>query len=706
MPRRIPNPEGPLPALPVPIPDPGFRLPREPVPSELRLPVRLFRGLRGGCYLIRYTPAASGPAGLHYDGTMRVERENNNTTASGDLYRHGAQVWAIPLRPSSSGRLPLPGNLSLSLNREPKPANGIPILPRGEYRYYLRVTQILEGTTIANSFTLGFDMHRFTAATNSWTNDGNCKAVMTWTTAPPGYPSGSDYLRGDLTDSSGATMGTFTMGWVSPYLRRAVVEIDRVGVSETTLDNGAGVNWRTIFDQVGWDVTVAQSDADVVEPSGASWSDAEMHAAMLARRAMSNLDGEWRYHVLCVRLIDSTSRGIMYDAYATDSNNVPREGAGIASHWTIPNTATWGHVKGLRFGTATAPYFRTAVHELGHAMGLYHNTVDMGVMNTTDVIAASAVPPTQFPDNVKWSHAPDDQKRLRHMPDVWVRPGGIPFGNDYSTTPISPTDLLEEAYGLTLEVSPLCEIVPLGAPVRIQFALVNTTDQPLPAPANLRLRTGFVQGKVVDPSGTVRQFLPLVRCVDEQPLDMLEPGARIEHSATLLRGPQGALFPVAGPYRVVVEVDWEIEDVTVGVTGETAMMVSAPENQAHAEAALRILATPDALLTLALGGDHLPEGIAAIQTGLDDEVLRPHYAVVEARRLGTRFGTRDANLEAAADLLDERTVLSSAEIASVAGLVEASALRTESTKRVAGLLADKASEVGASDEVVMKVRAL
>ena len=249
---------------------------------------------------------------------------------------------------------------------------------------------------------------------------------MNWKPAPAGFPSSSDYLEGDVKNSTGTIVGRLSMGWVSQYLRRATVEIDRVSVSEAPLDNGAGLDWKGVFDKVGWQVAVDVSDANVAEPSGAGWSDAEMHAGMLARRKATNLDGEWRYHVLAVRTIDSTPRGIMYDTGGTDSNNVPREGIGISSHWTIPNASPWGTVKGQRFGTSKAAYFRTAIHEVGHAMGLYHTTGDNGFMNTTDVIAASC--PSTFPACIKWEFHPDNQKQLRHYPDVFVRPGGAQFG--------------------------------------------------------------------------------------------------------------------------------------------------------------------------------------------------------------------------------------------------------------------------------------
>jgi hypothetical protein len=708
---RVPAPEEPPPALPDAIPDPAQRFPMTDEVIKAAVARRpdltawndlinsidslSFNSLRAGCYLIRYTPLQVSPLlnSLHYDGTLRVERNGANTTASGDLYLHRISF------PPPGSPFPFPRPV------EPNPADGIPVLARSLYSYYVRVTQILEGSTAARDFTLGFELHRFTASTNTFTLEGGYTALMSWTTAPSGYPSGGDYLTGDVKNSSGAVVGSLTMGWVSKYLRRAVIEIDTVPDAERPLNSGTGIDWRQVFDKVGWDVTISESDMDVVAPSGDSWSDAEMHAAMLERRSHVSLDTEWRYHILCVRLIDSTPRGIMYDNGATDSNNVPREGVGIATHWMIPNTPDWGKVKGMRFGAATVPFFRTALHETGHAMGLYHNTADMGIMNTTDVISASAVPPVQFPDNVQWSHAPDDQKRLRHMPDMWIRPGGVPFGRSYSTSPISPDDMIEEARGLTLEVAPVLNIIPIGAPVRINFAVKNVSDYALPAPRSLNMKTGFVKGKVIDPSGTVRTFLPIVRCLEEHELAMLEPGQAVGSSLTLLRGPQGALFPLPGAYRIMVEVDYDLGGVVMGLTGETNIMVTASEDEAHADAALKILSTPDSVLALAIGGDHLTEGIEAIQLGVRDKVLGPHFAVIEAKRMATSFRDRKADLEAASALLDENVVASPAEIQKVAKLVnKAKGPRGRAKRRISEVLEGKASEVGASDEIVNLVK--
>jgi hypothetical protein len=81
-----------------------------------------------------------------------------------------------------------------------------------------------------------------------------------------------------------------------------------------------------------------------------------MHETMLKRRRRVDLDSEWRYHVLCVRRLSSTERGLMYDNAATDSNDVPREGIGIGTGWVV-NQPFWGALVGRRFGEATSSYF-------------------------------------------------------------------------------------------------------------------------------------------------------------------------------------------------------------------------------------------------------------------------------------------------------------------------------------------------------------
>ena len=296
-------------------------------------------------------------------------------------------------------------------------------------------------------------------------------------------------------------------------------------------------------------------------------------------------------------------------------------------------------------------------------MGLYHNTVDNCFMNTTNLIADNSLAPgsAAFPNNIQWSYNGEDAKRLRHMPDIYVRPGGTPFGTSYNTTPISPTDFSVEVGGLSLGVTALLDSVPLGAPVRVKIELENASTEPVSAPASLSMKSGFVRGKVVDPTGAVRTFSPLLLCVDDHAVATLNPGTSIENDITLLRGAQGPLFPVPGLYRINVEVHWDSDGIEAKVTGEAELIVTAAANEAHADAALKLLSTPDTLVTLVVGGDHLADGVTAIQTALENPVLRPHYAYIEGKRVARRFGKRRPDPAAARELIDDTTVMSDTE---------------------------------------------
>jgi len=127
-------------------------------------------------------------------------------------------------------------------------------------------------------------------------------------------------------------------------------------------------------------------------------------------------------------------------------------------------------------------------------------------------------------------------------------------------------------------------------------------------------------------------------------------------------------------------------------TGDAAFRTTLTVLVDGREAARKVLATPDALLTLALGGDHLENGIEAINAALKNPVLRPHFAYVEAKRLAQRFGNRKGDLKAAASLIDAATVMSPAEFRKAAQIIKAADDSASAAALVATLKAKAARE--------------
>jgi hypothetical protein len=110
-------------------------------------------------------------------------------------------------------------------------------------------------------------------------------------------------------------------------------------------------------------------------------------------------------------------------------------------------------------------------------------------------------------------------------------------------------------------------------------------------------------------------------------------------------------------------------------------------------------------LEFILGGDHLREGVEAIQATLENPILRPHWAWIEAKRLGFRFGKRQGHFKAACQLLDEDTVMSAAEIYRAAALIEHNKedIAKEPARQLYTLLQSKLRSVPADQRVMQKL---
>jgi len=642
------------PDLPSPIPE--KRYPTKKIIGEQFIGKREFveyfleprKRLKNGCYLVRLEPFwRVNYDNYHWDGTIRVTSKMirytlYSKTVSGDLYLHD------PDEPSMDFE-------------EPDPSEGIPIFPIPAYDYYLEIINLEEKSSEVE---MTFKKWHFNHNNKTWNNAGTFSAIMKWRTAPPGYPDPDYYLEGDVFDSNDIKTATLKMGWISNFIRKATIEIDRESVSEAPLDNGDSIDWTSILTKVGWDITVIEDDATVTAPTPTDWNETELHQEMLNWRDTVDLNTEWRYHLLCVQEHELDILGVMYDNGGTDSNDVPREGAALFSHPVLPNQARFGTCQGLRYGTCTGPYFRSAIHEIGHAMLQYHPSVtdDNYIMQQTGQITTNSTATTVFPDNIIYNFNLDNTRKLRHLPDMAVRPGGIPFAYT-GLIPQSSGTLVTLPIYFNFLVMPRLVVIPLGAPVRVDLSIQNLSKETKLLPS-MSMKKGHIHGEVIDPAGNIRIFSTIIRHITPNDLEEIKPNEIKTHALTLLRGKQGALFPISGMYKITVYLNWRETKKCKRLIGETKVFVAPPINSKHAEIACKLLSTPNTLLSLVFGGDNIKDGLEAIQLGLKHKTLRPHYAYIEAKRLVSKYKDRQPNLEAVSALLKD-AIMTKAEVRSI-----------------------------------------
>src|SRR5262245_53744392 len=332
---------------------------------------------RPGCYVTRYIPYVLEDGVSHYEGTLRVQHLDKDKK---------------PV-PSDGEFLLASGDLYARYEESKQPPAGIPIFPREDYRYYLCLKDVPEWSISPTGFSFIFESHAFYPNGDQWNFRGNFQADMTWTLPPPGYPF--DYLEGQVFERTGRPNGRVTMAWVSEYFRRAVVQIDREPGVMAPLGDGkvdGEVNWSHAFKEADWQMEVIALENPMAKPQNQkpSWTEGELADQLPDLCRSHDLDSVWRYYLLAVNKVDRVERGITY-YYAPHDDPAQnfREVAVAVAGYEFRGDK-WGKVHGTLQANKRL-YFRVAVHEIGHAMSLEHNTADEGFMNTTEQLAIDAI---------------------------------------------------------------------------------------------------------------------------------------------------------------------------------------------------------------------------------------------------------------------------------------------------------------------------
>jgi hypothetical protein len=530
----------------------------------------------------------------------------------------------------------------------------IPIFPRSRYHSYLKVTSvsapIVASPSLPCVLTIVAEQFNYTQPPAGQFK-GTFPAAPSRTVTlklvkkPAPFPfslTGGPFYEGRLFDGA-VDKGSVTLGWVSKFFRRATLEIDTLAgaVRPAPVPDGAGGTefFDTVFAKTGWQLSVVQDQLNVPVPPGVTptncWSGADLHGLMVGvRNPATNLDADWRVHMIVVPAKLGCGRGVMYDVIG-----VPREGCASFSDDGYPtgDSSNFGLAANKKQRDVPRAFLRSATHEVTHTLNQIHQeqetAADNSIMTTTpsvaDVLGGPATgEPGVFPDQIKLAHNTTVRHHLNHMPDPVIRPGGWPFASWFPTGAPQASDRSDFSPAeLSLEVTPGAGRIALGQPLDLAWTLTNTSGVVLRAPNDVSLEALFSSITVTDADGREKPVRPFAIVCEGARLRDLAPGESVSASVKVFWSTAGFAFERPGRYRVDVAVTWSAQGVLVGVQNGVDLFVDYPASDADNHAAGLVM-HPEVGTWVALGGGayHLPEatrrlvslGQAAAQGGPGD----------------------------------------------------------------------------------------
>lgn len=627
----IVDPAVPL-AGPIPLGDGGLGDGGEPdEPDALPIPTQgvtsCLKVLREGCYTITFRPTNSF---VVFEGTVRVDRSApdggpDNIIVSGDLYRR--RMIVLPPVPTSGTDVSVAATAS-SPDADPVDLtpNPIPIFPRARYHSYLKVISMTGPALVPKPrhcpVTAVLEQYDYTQpAAGSFKGSFPATPSRTVTlslTADAPLPVGNPSFTGRWSEA-GVDRGAVAVRWVSPFFRRATVEMDTLTGAIAPLPVGSEF-FDTIYAKHGWQLKVITDQTGIAVPAGVNptdcWQAGELHNLMTANRdPATNLDAEWRVHLIVVPAKLGCGRGVMYDQIG-----VPREGCASFSDDGYPSgdSSNFGVAVDKKQRDIPRAFLRSATHEITHTFNQIHQeqetTADNSIMTTTPSVADVLGGPTTgapgvFPDQINLAVNTTVRHHLNHMPDPVIRPGGWPFASWFGTSVPQATDRHDFAPSeVELVVSGPAASVVLGEPFELSWTMTNRTDDSLIVPNDVTLEGQFASMTITDAAGTARDFRPFVILCDRVRLAELESGGSVSASHRVFWSSGGFAFPRPGRYRVDVAVTWSARGVPVRLAGTTDVYVDYPTTATDNDAA-GLMLNAEVGKWVALGGNayHLTE---------------------------------------------------------------------------------------------------
>jgi len=443
--------------------------------------------------------------------------------------------------------------------------------------------------------------------------------------------------------TSNAPGASYTCAFEAVGLRRVVIETDRVSdVSTPTFNTyntgslpsgGPARNLSVVSAYAEAGIEMVASPGSIVNIAGAganhTWSDAELHASMVAHFSKYKNAPQWAVYQLVCQSHDLGPGlyGIMFDQLG-----LQRQGCAVF-HQGI--------------GGTTADKLRlqayTYVHELGHCFNLLHSW-QKSLANPPGVNRPAALSWMNYPWNYPggaaafWSAFPfqfdnPELTHLRHGFRNHVIMGGDPFGTHSALIdPQAVADPVRDDSGFRLEINTHRPNYVLGEPVILELALSVTDRRGKVAHPHLHPKASMTSLAICKPNGDVIAYEPYIdHLMDSQPR-FLADGEVIEESAYIGYGAGGLYFDRPGTYKL--RAIYQAPDGSQVFSNVAEFRVRHPVTQGEEDLADLLIGDEQGALFYLLGSDSpaLASGNRAFDTVLEKHAKSPLADYVQAAK--------------------------------------------------------------------------